>query len=248
MTKIIGYFHDNPRGNTWRVVDDKKYKKQFSHKLAVDYLEYKIKESVIREMDCILKNGQSAGFYAAVRFLFPEINHLAHLYWGYQNSSWIGKEKRLVPLFMKKFHIFADDPGAYYKVFRHGLMHSHHPKWIKRKGVIGWYVSNTAKIDQFGIFTPEMRDLLVQAIDKFISELNSEASIGHRNRLNKFSEAMIDCGKILRKKDLRLYRQKTKVSGSLFSQYQVPTPAYRQTGSSPAPTSIPFTDSSDTGV
>lgn len=208
MSKIIGYFNDNPQENTWRITDDKKYKRQFSHGLAVHYLEHEIKESIVREMDCILKNGQSAGFYAAVRFLFPEVNHLAHLYWGHNDTDWRNKEKRLVPLFMKKFQIFPDDPGAYYKVFRHGLMHSHHPKWIKRDGAVGWYISNVAKFDNFGIFTPEMKQELINAINKFISGLRAEESSGGRNRLRKFSEAMIDCGKILKKNDLRLYSRR----------------------------------------
>ena len=71
--KIIGYFSDQP---TWRLIFEKEYKKIFTHKLAIHYLEYEILESIEREIKYIL-SGNSVGFYAGLRFLFPEVNHLA---------------------------------------------------------------------------------------------------------------------------------------------------------------------------
>lgn len=198
--KIIGYFSNAP---TWRLVDEKSYKNKFSHADAIAYLEHEITESVDRETSLLL-SGNSVGFYSALRFLFPEVNHLSHLYWGHKGSYWRNNETRFVSLFMKKFEILSPECGIYYQAFRNGLMHSHHPKWVKRKNGVGWYISNTAKIDEFGIFVPEFANQIKAAIKKFITELENEKKENRSNRLMKFADALADCGTILRKRDLKL--------------------------------------------
>lgn len=201
MRKIIGYFSSDP---TWQLVTEKEYRKVFTHDLAIYYLKHEIYESVEREMKHILA-GNAVGFYAGLRFLFPEVNHLAHLYWGHKGKNWQTKETRLVALYMKKFKIFYPEGGLYYKVFRHGLMHSHHPKWIRKNGKVGWYISNVAKIDDFGVFIPEFTSQIKASIDNFISKLEEEKASKKKLRLSNFLTALIDSGKILNKKDLRLY-------------------------------------------
>lgn len=204
MKKIIGYYPSDP---TWRLVSEKEYKKEFTHELATHYLRHEIDESVEREMKHIL-SGATTGFYAGLRFLFPEVSHLAHLYWGYKDRAWKILETRLVALYMRKFKIFYPEGGIYYKVFRHGLMHSHHPKWIRKNGKISWYISNVAKLDEFGVFLPEFRNGVRSSINQFIKELEAEKLNGGNNRLNKFFDALVDTGKILTKKDLRLSKRK----------------------------------------
>lgn len=199
MKKIIGYFSTPP---TWRLVSAKEYREKFTHELAIHYLKHEIFESVEREMEYILKGN---AFYAGLRFLFPEVNHLAHLYWGHKGKQWRGKEARLISLYMRKFNIFYPDGGLYYKVFRHGLMHSHHPKWIRKNGKVGWYISNVAKIEEFGIFLPEFTGQVKSSIQSFINELKKEKVNNQKLRRDKFVEALVDIGKILNKKELRLY-------------------------------------------
>lgn len=203
MKKIIGYFDTNP---TWRPISTKKYKRLFSHDLAIHYLKHEIYESIDREMKHIL-GGKATGFYAGLRFLFPEVNHLAHLYWGHKGKAWTSKETPLVALFMRKFKIFYPEGGIYYRVFRHGLMHSHHPKWIRKNGKIGWYISNVARLDEFGVFLPEFTTQVKSSVDSFVIELENEKTRKKKYRLNKFLNALIDCGKILNKGDLRQKRK-----------------------------------------
>lgn len=198
MKKIVGYFPDKP---TWRKVAIEEYKKVFNHDVSIYYLDHEILESVDREMKVIL-TGDKAGFYAGLRFLFPEVSHLSHLYYG---KEWGLKESKYVSRFMRKFNILSPECGVYYEVFRHGLMHSHHPKWIKR-AKNGWYISNTEKLDKlFGIFIPGFTEQIKLAITQFINELKTEQGKKKKYRLDKFFDAMVDVGKILNKKDLKGY-------------------------------------------
>lgn len=202
MNKIVGYFHQKP---TWRAVTVKEYKKIFNHDIAISYLKHEIFESVEREMAQIL-SGSFAGFYAGLRFLFAEVTYLSHLYWGKKGENWKRKESAYVVRYMRKFKILYPECGVYYEVFRHGLMHTHHPKWIKKaRRVAGWYISNTDKSKTFGIFIPEFTNQVKSAIKQFIEELEIEKNRNKRNRLDKFFEALTDAGKILTKNDLKPY-------------------------------------------
>lgn len=198
MPQIVGYF---PEKTTWKKVSEKEYRKKFNHDYAISYLKNEIDESINREMDCISK-GNGAGFYAAVRFLFPEVTHLANLYYG---NTLDNLEPFLARDYMSKFKILSPAPGLYYDVFRNGLMHSHHPKWLRKtKG--SWYISNDEKLDKiFGIFTKEFTDQVKSSIENFINELEREKKAKKRNRLNKFLDTLVHCGKFITKNKLRAY-------------------------------------------
>lgn len=199
MKNIVGYFSSNP---TWRRVSEKEYKKILKHDLAIHYLKNEIYESVDREMKHILK-GDASGFYAGLRFLFPEITHLAHLYYGYRGKVWKSIESKYSSRFMRKFKILSPQCGLYYEVFRHGLMHSHHPKWLRKgKSVNAWYISNTEELDMFGVSLPKLTTEIKNAISSFIYELEREKG---NYRLNRFFNALVDCGKILYKNSLTGY-------------------------------------------
>lgn len=198
MNKIIGYFLNQ---STWRLINPKNYKRLFTHDIAIHYLRHEILESVERETTFI-QGGTAVGFYAGLRFLFPEVSHLAHLYYG---RSWGNAESKYVSRFMRRFRILYPGCGVYYQAFRHGLMHSHHPKWLKWTKR-GWYISNVAKLeDVFGIFIPEFTTQVKSAIVQFINELEREKNGRKKYRLNKFFEALTDTGKVLKKKDLKSY-------------------------------------------
>ncbi|OGH20735.1 MAG: hypothetical protein A3D74_05410 [Candidatus Levybacteria bacterium RIFCSPHIGHO2_02_FULL_37_13] len=209
MSKIVGYFST---GQTWRVIDEKEYRKVFllNPNLAISYLKHEIMESVEREMGVIL-SGTKAGFYAGLRFLFPEVVHLAHLYYGYKGNDWKFKESKFTARFMRKFKILYPQCGLYFEVFRHGLIHGHHPKWLRKgKSVNEWYVSNTEKLDMFGVSLPELTKTIKTAILEFIDELENKNANKNRYRLRKFLDALSDCGKILKKKDLKGYAKYDK--------------------------------------
>lgn len=199
--KIIGYY-STP--NTWRLVEKSDYKKELNHDLVIHYLQYEIYESVDREMKHILSASQT-GFYAGLRFLFAELTYLSHLYWG-KNSYKYKKESAYVARFMRKFNILPPEYGVHYEVFRHGLMHTHHPKWIKKGNkVIGWYISNVAKTISFGVFIPEFTQQIKDAINVFISELKKEKVENKRTRLDKFFEGYSSTAKILTRKNMGKY-------------------------------------------
>lgn len=199
--KIAGYY-STP--NTWRLVEKLDYKRQLSHDLVIHYLQHEIYESVDREMKHILSASRT-GFYAGLRFLFAEVTYLSHLYWG-KNSYKPRKESAYVARFMRKFNILPPEYGVHYEVFRHGLMHTHHPKWLKKGNrVIGWYVSNVAKTTGFGVFIPEFAQQVKDAINNFISELKIEKAANKRTRLDKFFEGYISTAKVLTRKDLSKY-------------------------------------------
>ncbi len=198
MNKIVGYFSDKP---TWKLVSENDYRKKFSYSVAIHYLKHEILGSVEREMTFV-QSGTAVGFYAGLRFLFPEISHLAHLYYG---RNWNDAESRYASRYMRKFKILYPGCGLYYEAFRHGLMHSHHPKWLSVTKS-GWYVSNVAKLANiFGIFIPEFTNQVKAAIEMFIQELESEERTKRRNRFNKFFDALVDSGQVIEKKDLRGY-------------------------------------------
>ena len=74
---------------------------------------------------------------------------------------------------------------------------------MKHNKVVGWYVSNSAKFDAFGICIPEFRIQVLQAISSFISELEEEERRGKSaTRLNNFFLGYCDSAKVLRKKEL----------------------------------------------
>lgn len=201
MNKIVGYFPNQP---TWQLISPRKYRRIFTHDIAIHYLRHEILESIEREMTFI-QGGTAVGFYAGLRFLFPEVSHLAHLYYGYQGKIWENLESRFVSRFMRKFKILYPGCGIYYQAFRHGLMHSHHPKWLSwtKKG---WYISNVAKLeDVFGIFIPEFTKQTKTAVTQFIDELEKERNKNKRYRLKKIFETLTDTGKVLQKKDLKGY-------------------------------------------
>ena len=195
MNNIVGYFSD---GSTWQQVTEKEYKKIFNHDLAILYLKQEILESVQREMSQIL-SGNFAGFYAGLRFLFAEVTYLSQLYWGRD-------EAKSVARFMRKFNILTPTSGLHYEVFRHGLMHTHHPKFIRHKNkVVPWYISNTQELGMFGISNPTFRMQIENAINKFIEELEKEKDRNKRNRLDRFLKGLMSAGKILSAKDLKSY-------------------------------------------
>ncbi len=199
--EIIGYYSNQP---TWQLVKFSAYKRQFTHQLAIHYLEHEIFESVDREMQHIL-SGQNAGFYAGLRFLFAEVTALSHLYWGVK-SFIPRKESAYVARFMRKFGVLPPEHGVHYETFRHGLMHSHHPKWIKKGNrIIGWYISNTAKANSFGIFIPEFTEQVKNTISAFIAELRVEEIAGKNTRLKKFIEGYTHTAKVLKRRDLGKY-------------------------------------------
>lgn len=197
MPKIIGYFQNKP---TWREIDEKTYRKIFNHELAIAYLRNEIYESIEREIEGVASH-TTAGFYAALRFLFAEVAYLSNLYWGVQ-----GVESKFVARYMRKFKILLPTSGLHYEVFRHGLSHTHHPKWI-RKGnkVIPWYISTSAKLNDFGILIPEFSEQVKSSIKLFIRELEIENKESKINRLNKFFEGVSNAGRILTRNDLKSY-------------------------------------------
>jgi|SRR3989344_4684199 len=198
---IIGYYS---APETWRKVSYKEYQKAVDHDLIVHYLEHEIYESIDREMKHLL-SGSNTGFYAGLRFLFAELTYLSHLYWG-KNSYRKRKESEYVARFMRKFNILPPEHGVHYEVFRHGLMHSHHPKWVKKGNkIIGWYISNTAKMNVFGVFIPEFTNQMKDAIKRFIQEVQSEKSRGGKTRQAKFFQGYIRTAEILTRKDMSQY-------------------------------------------
>lgn len=200
MPQIIGYY---PNADTWKKKSEEQYRKDFTHDFAISYLSYEIKESIDREIKCI-SNGGNAGFFAAVRFLFPEVSHLAHLYFGkaWENKREGKREADYTRDYMKKFNILSPAPGLYYEVFRNGLMHSHHPKWLRKTGG-SWYISNVEKLDKrFGIFTQGFAKQIKTSIDIFIKELEEEKKNNKRKRLDHFLDALIHCGHLVTKKSL----------------------------------------------
>lgn len=195
MKNIIGFFSGSP---TWREVSEKEYKKIFDHDPAILYLKQEILESVQREMGQIL-NGSFAGFYAGLRFLFAEVTYLSQLYWGRD-------EAKLVARFMRKFKILTPTSGLHYEVFRHGLMHTHHPKFIRyNRKIVPWYISNDQELKMFGISNPIFRDQIERAIGEFIKELETEKGRKKKNRLNKFLKGLVSAGRVLSKRDLKPY-------------------------------------------
>lgn len=199
--KIVGYYETQP---TWRLVDSGEYKKIFNHNIAIHYLQHELYESVDREMKHIL-SGEFSSFYAGLRFLFPEVTYLSHLYWG-RNSYKPRKESYYVARYMRKFGILTPGCGVHYEIFRHGLMHTHHPKWLKKGGrVISWYVSTTAKLTDFGVFLPEFTVQIKNAINNFVKELEHEKRLGKKTRCSKFLESYLRSADILTKKSLSKY-------------------------------------------
>lgn len=197
MKRIVGYFPDEP---TWRAIKENDYRKKFSHDIAIKYLINEIQESITREMDSM----PSSSFYSAIRFLFPEVTHLSHLYYGYKGRDWESRESKYVARFMRKFKILHPKCGVYYQVFRHGLMHSHHPKQVRK--LSGWYISSDTKLeDVFGIYIPDLKNQLIATVEQMIVELKTERNKKGRYRLNKFLEALVDVGEILTKKKLKGY-------------------------------------------
>ena len=211
--KIVG-FHIT--GTRWRVVDKAQYKKSFTHEVAVQYLWNEIYESVDREMTHIL-SGKKTGFYSGLRFLFAELTYLSHLYWG-KKACHSPNESRYVARFMRKFNILAPEYGVHYDVFRHGLMHTHHPKWIKKNNkIIPWSVSNASKMTDFGVAIPEFSYQIKKAIKKFWVELKVEGVTSKRTRLDNFFEGFSDATKILTRKDIAKYAKKD------FSNVKIPS-------------------------
>ena len=201
MDEIIGYYPGPSQ--TWRATTIQDYRRIFNHDTAISYLEHEIFESVDREMRQML-GGPNTGFYAGLRFLFAEVTFLAHLYNG--KKSYVSRrESYYVAKYMRKFKILHPECGVLYDVFRHGLMHSHHPKWLKKNGQIGWYISNAARLGNFGICIPEFTDDVKTTIKQFISELQSEKAANKHTRLNHFLETIIHAGTIMTKADLGKY-------------------------------------------
>lgn len=214
---IIGYYPNNTTAQRWMRVSFQDYRRIFTHQIAITYLEDEVRQSIQGEMGHILTfpAANTTGFYAGVRFLFPEIEGLAKLYWGRENlpnrrarSRYGGRNYTAndAVRFMRKFNILTPTAGAHYEVFRHGLAHTHMPKYISKNRVgIGWYLSNAGAINQFGILIPQFRDQVVAAIDAFIGELRREQANGGRNRLNKFLIGYADTATLLTRSDLRPY-------------------------------------------
>lgn len=201
MPKIVGYF---PGNLTWRKKTEEEYRTKFDHDFAISYLENEICESIKREMLCISKGGNS-GFYATVRFLFPEVSHLGNLYFGNTDDK---EEPKYACKYMKKFSILSLTPGLYWAVFRNGLMHSHHPKWLRKtKG--SWYISNVTELeDKFGIFTQKFADEICESIISFRDELEVEKQSGKKIKMDNFLKVLVKCGKLITKNDLKKYAKK----------------------------------------
>lgn len=211
---IIGFYPNNATAQRWLPVSFRQYRRVFNHQIAITYLDSEIKQSIQRDMRLILTfpAARTAGFYAGVRYLFAEVEGLAKLYWGRENlprrrrSRYGGRQytSRDAVRFMRKFSILTPTSGVHYEVFRHGLAHSHIPKFFsKNRTVIEWYLSNSAGFTSFGVFIPGFRDQVFDAIDSFIDELRDEQRNGGRNRLRKFLTGYCDSATILRRADLQ---------------------------------------------
>lgn len=211
---IIGYYPNNPVSQRWQTVSFRNYRRTFDHQTAITYLEDELKQSVLRDMALLLTfpAANTAGFYAGVRYLFAEIEGLAKLFWGRETD---GRRARYggrqygakdAVKFMRRFSILTPTAGVHYEVFRHGLAHTHIPKFVsKNRRAINWYLSNAASINQFGICIPQFRDQIIDAIDSFIDELRQEEQSGGRNRLNRFLIGYADAATLLTRSDLRPY-------------------------------------------
>ena len=209
---IIGYYPNHPVNQMWRRVSFQDYRGTFNHQTAVTYLENEVRQSIHRDMALILTfpAANTAGYYAGVRYLFAEVEGLAKLYWGRETFG--GRRSRYggrrydaadAVRFMRRFNILTPTAGVHFEVFRHGLAHTHMPKWIsKNRRAINWYLSNAAGINQFGIFIPQFRDQVLSAIDSFVDELRQEQLRGGRNRLNRFLTGYADSATLLTRNDL----------------------------------------------
>lgn len=210
---IIGFYPNNPVNQRWQMTTFRGYHRIFDHQTAIDYLENEVKQSIQRDMSLILTfpAAYNSGFYAGVRYLFAEVEGLAKLYWGRESVQRPRYGGRIYSAedavrFMRRFNILTPTSGVHYEVFRHGLAHTHMPKWIsKNRRAIEWYLSNGAGINRFGIFIPQFRDQVVDAIDAFIDELRREGQAGGRNRLNRFLIGYSDSATLLTRRDLRPY-------------------------------------------
>lgn len=211
---IIGYYPNNPTAQRWLSTTFRAYRRVFNHQTAITYLEDEVKQSIQGEMSLILTfpAAYTTGFYAGVRFLFAEVEGLAKLYWGRETDRrrirYGGRqyEAKDAVKFMRKFNILTPTSGAHYEVFRHGLAHTHIPKFIKKnRNAVGWYLSNTAGITQFGIFIPQFRDQVLNATNSFINDLRQEQANGGNNRLNRFLIGYADAATLLTRSDLKPY-------------------------------------------
>lgn len=213
---IIGFYPNSLANQRWLRTTFREYRQIFDHQTAIRYLEDEVKQSVQREMRLILNSplASTAGMYAGIRFLFAEIEGLAKLYLGRESVTrrgdirYRGKiyQARDAVYFMRRFNILTPTSGVHYEVFRHGLTHTHMPKYIsKNRRIIGWYLSNVAALQQFGICIPELRDQIIRAIDDFVSKLRREQANGGRTRLRKFLIGYSDSATVLTRKDLRPY-------------------------------------------
>lgn len=213
---IIGFYPNSPSSRRWLRTTFREYRQVFNHQTAIRYLEDEVKQSIQREMRLILNFplANTAGMYAGVRFLFAEIEGLAKLYWGREsvtrqsNTRYGDKIYRAkdAVYFMRRFNILTPTSGVHYEVFRHGLTHTHMPKYIiKNRRIIGWYLSNLAVFQQFGICIPQLRDQVILAIDNFVTELRREQVNGGRTRLRKFLIGYSDSATILTRTHLRSY-------------------------------------------
>lgn len=88
------------------------------------------------------------GMRSIPRIIFPEIDGLARLRYGYVKNRWNSK---LPVQFMREYFPikqYKEISGFIYNVFRHGLVHSHWPKMmIISNKVVGWSMTISSQKD-----------------------------------------------------------------------------------------------------
>lgn len=85
------------------------------------------------------KNGDTKGFFAIPRLLFPEIDGLGSYITGNPRSTVLNIKTYLTDI-MSQIDMRYGEYAAYIAlIYRHGLLHQHEPKRFKSKGKeVGW--------------------------------------------------------------------------------------------------------------
>lgn len=122
-----------------------------SQKEILEHLD-EVKRSLENDVGSIInvyiKKGDS-GFFAILRLIFPEIDHLGSLYKGVNNQNEIASA---AIEFMKTYFArvnpeYSNKAAFIYIIYRHGLIHSHSPKTMlyDKQLETGWRISMDGK-------------------------------------------------------------------------------------------------------